>query len=312
MSTTIPERMSEMNCELDQLRKRLAVQKAILLGLVAIVVAVFCIGAASRDGHFDRVFAKSVIIRNATGDTAVQLYAVEGAGSLLIRDSSGEEAIHLISGAERNDLLIHDRHNGRIAVAVQGMTDRGRLSLHRTFASVGAAEEALGKRPREYFVSDDEKQVTVPVLRLPEPTHSHAKDRDEIHQILRLYEQMFVSENLDVLDEIFHPMAMLCWQSENPHTLSLEDCRIDLRETFGRRNYSGVKIYDTKFEITENVAKLTCKEIHAFEDVDFGDKYNVYITLVKSQGCWRILAKVTTRPAHQLSISNSSAENWRR
>ena len=169
MSTTIPERISEMKRELDRLRKRLAAQQAILLGLVAIVVAVFCIGAASRDGHFDRVFAKSVIIRTATGDTAVQLYAVEGAGSLLIRDSSGEEAIHLISGAERNDLLIHDRNNGRIAVAVQGMPDRGRLSLHRTFASAGAAEEALGKRPRDYLVSDDEKQVTVPVLRLPEP-----------------------------------------------------------------------------------------------------------------------------------------------
>jgi len=169
MSTTITERMSEMKRELDRLRKRLAAQQAILLGLVAIVVAVFCIGAASRDGHFDRVFAKSVIIRTATGDTAVQLYAVEGAGSLLIRDSSGEEAINLISGAERNDLLIHDRNNGRIAVAVQGMPDRGRLSLHRTFASAGAAEEALGKRHRDYLVSDDEKQVTVPVLRLPEP-----------------------------------------------------------------------------------------------------------------------------------------------
>jgi hypothetical protein len=145
-----------------------------------------------------------------------------------------------------------------------------------------------------------------------EPTHSHAKDRDKIHQILRLYEQMFVSENLDVLDEIFHPMAMLCWQSENPHTLSLEDCRKDLRETFGWRNYSSTKIYDTQYEIIENVAKLTCKEIHAFEDVDFDDKYNVYITLVKSQGRWRILTKVTTRQAHQLSLSNSSAENWRR
>ncbi len=168
MSTTIPERMSEMNRELGRLRKRLAAQQRILLGLVAIVVAVFSIGAASRDGHFDRVFAKSVIIRNATGDTAFQLYAVDGAGSMLIRDSSNEEAIHLISGAARNDLLIHDRKNGHIAVAVQGMTDRGRLSLHRTFVSIEAAEEALGKRPSDYFGRGDEKQVTVPVLRLPE------------------------------------------------------------------------------------------------------------------------------------------------
>ena len=205
-------------------------------------------------------------------------------------------------------MLIHDRFNGRIAVAVQGMADRGLLSLHRTFASVGAAEEALGKRPSNYLISDDEKQVTVPVLHLPELRHSDAKDRDEIHQMLRLYEQMFVSENIDVLDEIFHPMAMLCWQSENPHTLSLEGCRRDLRETFGRRNYSGVKIFDTQSEITENVAKLTCKEIHSFDDVDFDDKYDVYITLVKTQGRWRILTKVTTRQANPLSISDAYTE----
>lgn len=169
MSTTIQERMSKMSSEIERLRKRLAAQQAILLGLVAIVPAAFCIGATSRDGHFDSVFAKSVIIRDDKGDTAAQLYAVDGAGSLLIRDSSGQEAVHIISGAERNDLLIYDRKNGRIAVAVQGMTDRGRLSLHRTFVSIEAAEEALGKRPSEYFGGGDEKQVTVPVRRLPEP-----------------------------------------------------------------------------------------------------------------------------------------------
>jgi len=167
MSTTIPERMSEMSREIDRLRKRLAAQQAILLGLVAIVAAVFCIGAASHDGHFDRVFAKSVIIRNAKGDTEAQLYATEGGGSLLIRDSSGEEAIHLISGPERNDLLVHDRKNGRIAVAVQGMKDRGRLSLHRTFPNLEAAKDTLGHSPGSYLI-DEKGQVTVPVLRLPE------------------------------------------------------------------------------------------------------------------------------------------------
>jgi len=141
-------------------------QQAILLGLVAIVPVVFCIGAASQDGHFDTVFARSVIIRNAKGDTAAQLYAAEGGGSLLIRDSSGGEAIHLICGAERNDTLIYDR-DGRIAVAIQGTTDRGRLSLHRTFVSVEAAEESLGKRPTEYLGGGNERQVTVPLLRLP-------------------------------------------------------------------------------------------------------------------------------------------------
>jgi len=166
MSTAIPERMSEMNRELDRLRKRLAAQQRILLGLVAIVVAVFCIGAASRDGHFDRVFAKSVIIRNATGEAAAQLYAIDGAGSLLIRDSSGEEAIHIISGTERNDLLIHDRKNGRIAVAIQGMKDRGRLSLHRTFPNLEAAKDTLGHSPDSYFI-DEKGKVTVRVLRLP-------------------------------------------------------------------------------------------------------------------------------------------------
>ena len=167
MSTTIPERMSEMNRELARLRKRLAAQQAILLGLVAIIVVVFCIGAASQDGHFHRVFAKSVIIRNAKGEAAAQLYAADGAGSLLIRDSSGEEVIQIISGAERNDLLIHDRKNGRIAVAIQGMKDNGRLSLHRTFPNLEFAKDTLGHSPDSYFI-DERGEVTVPVLRLPE------------------------------------------------------------------------------------------------------------------------------------------------
>ena len=106
---------------------------------------------------------------------------------------------------------------------------------------------------------------------------------------------MFVSEDLEVLDEAFHPMAMLCWQSENPHTLSRQDCREDLRETFGRRNWSNVKIYDTQIHIAGNVAALSCKEIHSFEDIDIEDKYLVDMTFVKSQGSWRILTKVTTR-----------------
>lgn len=160
-----------MNRELDRLRRRLSAQQAILLSLVAIVVAVFCIGATSQDGHFDRVFAKSVIIRNAMGEAAAQLYAIDGAGSLLIRDSSGEEAIQIISGSERNDLLIHDRKNSRIAVAIQGMKDSGRLSLYRTFSNLDAAKDtlkdALGHSPHSYLI-DEKGEVTVPVFRLPD------------------------------------------------------------------------------------------------------------------------------------------------
>jgi len=172
MSTTVQERMAKMERELVRVRKRAAAQQATLLSLVAIIGVMFCLGAKSprvADGHFDSVFANSVIIRNAKGDTAVQLYAIEGGGSILIRDSSGQEAIHFISGPERNDLLINDRNNGRIAVAVQGMKDRGRLSLLRTFAGLGAAEDVLQQKPREYLSSPDGKGVTVPVLRLPEP-----------------------------------------------------------------------------------------------------------------------------------------------
>jgi hypothetical protein len=128
-----------------------------------------------------------------------------------------------------------------------------------------------------------------------EPTHSHAKDRDEIHQILRLYEQMFVSEDLDVLDKVFHPMAMLCWQSENPHTQSRKDCREDLRETFGRRDYREVKLYDTQIDIAEDVATLNCKEKHVFNDIDIMDHHLVRMILLKSNGSWQILTKVTAR-----------------
>jgi len=167
MTVTLPEQISQMSREIALLRKRVVVQQVILLGLLVIIVASLCMGAASQDGHFDRVFAKSVTICNAQGEPAAKLYAVDGAGSLSILDSSGREAIHLISGSERNDLLINDRNNGRIAVAVQGMKDRGRLSLLRTFQDVDIAKQTLGKKMRDYLING-KGQVAVPVLRLPE------------------------------------------------------------------------------------------------------------------------------------------------
>ena len=126
-------------------------------------------------------------------------------------------------------------------------------------------------------------------------TTSTRGKEEAIRHTLRLYEQMFVSENLDVLDEILHPMAIFCWQSENPHTLSREECRRDLRETFGRRDYRKTEICDTQIDISGKVAAVRCREIHSFDDVDFDDKYDVYMTLVKTRGRWRILTKVTTR-----------------
>ena len=124
---------------------------------------------------------------------------------------------------------------------------------------------------------------------------SQGKDEEAIHQTLRLYERMWLSEDLGLLDEAFHPMAMLCWQSENPHTQSREACREDLCETFGRRDYREVKLYDTQIDIAEDVATLNCKEKHLFNDTDIVDHYLVRMILLKSNESWQILTKVTTR-----------------
>ena len=167
MNTHMSEQMSQMSTEMTQLRRRLAGQQAILLGLVVIGAVAFCTGAASQDGHFNRVYANSVIIRSDSGETAASLYASNDGGALLIRDSSGKEAIHIISGSERNDVLINDRNNGEIAVAIQGMKDRGRLSLLRTFPNKDAAEAALGQEPQSYLSNSKTGKVTVPQLRIP-------------------------------------------------------------------------------------------------------------------------------------------------
>lgn len=106
---------------------------------------------------------------------------------------------------------------------------------------------------------------------------------------------MFVSEDLNTLNEVFHPLAMLCWQSENPHTMSREECREDLRETFARRNYHNTKIYDTQIEFAGKVATVSCQETHSFEDYDTPDHYLVRMTFIKSKGRWQILTKVTAR-----------------
>ncbi len=126
-------------------------------------------------------------------------------------------------------------------------------------------------------------------------TPSHDKDEEAIRQTLRLYERMWSSEDLDLLDKVFHPMAMLCWQSENPHTQSREDCREDLRETFGRRDFREVKLYDTQIDIAEDVAMLNCKEKYVFNDTNIVDRNLVRMILLKSNESWQILTTVTVR-----------------
>jgi len=146
MDAFTQERMSDLEKQLQILKKRTTTQQTLLLSLATLLVLVVCVGANYPQptvGHFKQVFANSLVIRDANGRNAVSLYATkDGAGSILIRDSSGQEAIQLISGSERNDLLINDRRNGRIAVAIQGTKDRGRLSLFRTFPDMDVAKDA--------------------------------------------------------------------------------------------------------------------------------------------------------------------------
>ncbi len=168
MNKAITEQMLQMSHEIDHLRKRFATQQTIFLVLFAIVVAVLCTGSASHDGHFNRVFTQSMIIQNTNGDPVVQLYNTEDGSSLLICDSSGREAIHLISGSERNDVLINDKNSENIAVAIQGMSDRGHISVLRTFQNIYAAKESLSKPPESYLSGSKKEEVIVPVLRLPE------------------------------------------------------------------------------------------------------------------------------------------------
>jgi hypothetical protein len=136
-----------------------------------------------------------------------------------------------------------------------------------------------------YAVAEQSKRITP----------SHDKDEEAIRQTLRLYERMWSSEDLGLLDKVFHPMAMHCWQSENPHTQSREDCREDLHETFGRRDFREVKLYDTQIDIAEDVAMLNCKERYVFNDTNIVDHYLVRMILLKSNKSWQILTKVTVR-----------------
>jgi hypothetical protein len=171
MSTSTQDRISDLEKQLLHLRKRATIQQTLLLGLATLFGLAVCVGATypkPADGHFKRVYADSLVIRDANGKNAVRIKTTrDGAGSISISDSAGRAAISLISGSERNELLINDRDNGRIAVAVQGMKDRGRLSLLRTFHDVDAAKQTLGDTMQDYLINT-EGQVAVPVLRLPE------------------------------------------------------------------------------------------------------------------------------------------------
>ena len=121
------------------------------------------------------------------------------------------------------------------------------------------------------------------------------KDKEAIRQTLRSFERMFVAEELKIIDEVFHPLAMICWQSENPNTMSREEYREDMRDTFRRRIYRSVKMDDVQIEIAGNLASVSCKETHSMKDNDDIEKCLVRMTLIKTKERWQILTKVTER-----------------
>ena len=169
MSARAEHRLAEIEREVTSLRKQLRLHRILtllVLGACGAAVAVAASPAPPKDGTFNRVFARSVTILNESEKPAAQLYSVDGAGALLVSDPENREAIHLISGKERNDVIVYDRR-GDVAAAVQGMADRGRFSLHRTFDNRAAAEAAQEGQIHEYFIKRDSTRVTVPVCSLP-------------------------------------------------------------------------------------------------------------------------------------------------
>ncbi len=173
MNLGAEDRLTRMERDMTSLRRQLRVHRLLsVLALAGLGLAI-AIGAApaeKSDGHFNRVFARSIMVTNDAGKAVAQLYAVDEGGSLLLRDAQDQQAIHLIAGKSRNDLIIYDRR-GDVALAAQGMATEGRLSLHKTYEDLAAAEAAQpapDPKVKSYLTKPGSERVTVPVLRLPQ------------------------------------------------------------------------------------------------------------------------------------------------
>jgi hypothetical protein len=166
------DRLNRMEREMGAVRRQLRFHRLVLVLALAGFGLALAVGAApgkKEDGHFDRVFARSITVANDAGKPAAKLYAADGGGSLMLRDAEDREAVHLIAGQSRNDLIIYDRR-GDVALAAQGMADEGRLSLHKTYDDQATAEAAQppDANIKSYLSKPGSTRVTIPVLRLPQ------------------------------------------------------------------------------------------------------------------------------------------------
>src|SRR5687767_13435227 len=121
MNAGTEDRLNRMEREMGTMRRQLRLHRILSILAVAGFGLAMAVGAAPRempDGHFNRVFARSITVTNDADKPVAQFYAVDGGGSLLLRDAEDRKAVHLIAGVSRNDLIIYDRR-GDVALAAQ-------------------------------------------------------------------------------------------------------------------------------------------------------------------------------------------------
>ena len=172
MSGREPVVLDEMRRELRSLRRQVRLQQfggAVLTGCLLLMVTIGAAPNGTGDGHFGRLFARQLIVRDDRGQTVAQVYGVDGGGALLLRGAGGaRDGIHLIAGAERNDVMVYDM-KGNLAAAVQGIGREGRLSTYQTFADRATADAAMApRRPDSHISAANGNEITVATVRLPE------------------------------------------------------------------------------------------------------------------------------------------------
>ena len=136
---------------LDQLEKR---NKRLTVGLTMMAVVVCAVVTMAATGEknavFDKVMARSILVKNDAGDIVVALGANYGGDGLaLTRSAKGKDLVMLSSTENGNGMVKTYQPNGKILVALTSTDDGGLIEVSNKtgegIVSMGADEYGNGE-----------------------------------------------------------------------------------------------------------------------------------------------------------------------
>lgn len=113
----------------EKMKKSIIDPKSFIIGILLAIIIVMCIGAGDKDGVFDIIKAKKLIITNEEGKGAVEISG-SGGGWIVVKNKEGLQRTHIGDGH-----IYLSRADGALSISLIGGEEEkgGFISLTQTY-----------------------------------------------------------------------------------------------------------------------------------------------------------------------------------